>query len=98
MDSLVADRLAALRAALAGVRGLPWGSLPEADLLEVCAGVQEVRNLVPVVEHAAISALSESTTPAAIGAKSSPEALQPRRPRGDRAQLSRTRRRTPFAL
>ncbi|KWX19410.1 hypothetical protein AFM11_36015, partial [Mycolicibacterium wolinskyi] len=76
MDSLVADRLAALRAALAGVRDLPWGSLPEADLLEVCAGVQEVRNLVPVVEHAAISALSECTTPAAVGAKSWPEALR----------------------
>ncbi|MCV7287198.1 HNH endonuclease [Mycolicibacterium wolinskyi] len=76
MDSSVVDRLAALRAAIAGVRDLPWGSLPEADLLEVCAGVQEVRNLVPVVEHAAISALSESTTPAAIGAKSWPEALR----------------------
>ncbi|MHC9297538.1 DUF222 domain-containing protein, partial [Mycobacterium sp. LTG2003] len=42
----------------------------------VCAGVQEVRNLVPTVEHAAISALSQCTTPAAIGAKSWPEALR----------------------
>ena len=76
MDPSAADRLDALRAALAGVRDLPWGALSEADLLDVCAGVQDIRNVLPVVEHAAISALSECTTPAAIGAKSWPEALR----------------------
>ncbi|MGV0744756.1 hypothetical protein [Mycolicibacterium sp. XJ870] len=47
MDSMVAARLAALSAAVEGVRELPWGSLSATDLLDVCAGVQEVRNVVP---------------------------------------------------
>ncbi|MGV0743339.1 HNH endonuclease signature motif containing protein [Mycolicibacterium sp. XJ870] len=87
MDSTVAARLAALSAAIEGVRGLPWGSLSAADLLQVCAGVQDVRNVVPVVEHAAIAALAEQTTPAVIGAKSWPEVMRIRlRISGDEAR------------
>ncbi|MGV0745842.1 DUF222 domain-containing protein, partial [Mycolicibacterium sp. XJ870] len=88
MDStVVAERLAALSAAIEGVRGLSWGSLSATDLLEVCAGVQDVRNVVPVVEHAAIAALAEQTTPAVIGAKSWPEVMRIRlRISGDEAR------------
>ena len=76
MESGVAAKLAALRAAVEEVRALPWGTLSTAELLEVCSGLQDARNLVPTVEHAAISALSDQTTPAKIGAKSWPEVLR----------------------
>ena len=72
----MAAKLAALRAAVEEVRQLPWGSLSTAELLEVCSGVQDARNLLPTVEHAAITALNDQTTPARIGAKSWPEALR----------------------
>lgn len=76
VESEVAAKLAALRAAIEGVRELPWGSLSPADLLDVCSGVQDAHNLLPTVEHAAITALADQTTPARIGAKSWPEALR----------------------
>ncbi|GAS88021.1 HNH endonuclease signature motif containing protein [Mycolicibacterium brisbanense] len=75
-ESEVAAALAAVRAALDAVRGLPFGSLSPADLLDVCSGIQELRNLAPTVEHAAITALADQSTPARIGAKSWPEALR----------------------
>jgi hypothetical protein len=76
MESGVVAKLAALRAAVDGVRDLPWATLSEADLLEVCSGIQDAHNLLPTAEHAAITALSDQTTPAKIGAKSWPEALR----------------------
>ncbi|MCV7158243.1 HNH endonuclease, partial [Mycolicibacterium brisbanense] len=75
-ESEVAAALAAVRAALDRVRGLPFGSLSPAELLDVCSGIQELRNLAPTVEHAAITALADQSTPARIGAKSWPEALR----------------------
>ncbi|WP_019969745.1 HNH endonuclease signature motif containing protein [Mycobacterium sp. 141] len=76
MEGSVAAKLAALRAAITEVRDLPWGSLSTADLLDVCSGIQNARNLLPTVEHAAITALSDQSTPAKIGAKSWPEVLR----------------------
>lgn len=76
MESVVAAKLAALHAAVDGVRDLPWGSLSAADLLEVCSGIQDARNLLPTAEHAAITALADQSTPAKIGAKTWPEALR----------------------
>src|ERR1700758_4129687 len=78
MDRDVAPTLAALRAAVDGVRDLPWGSLSQADLPEVCSGIQDAHNLLPTAEHAAITALADQTTPARVGAKSWPEALRVR--------------------
>jgi hypothetical protein len=46
--------------------------------LDVCAGLQDVRNLTPAAEHRAIAASSEQTTPATLGAKSWREVLQAR--------------------
>lgn len=76
MNPEVAAKLAALHAAVAGLRELPWQVLPEADLLAVCAGVQDAYNGLPTVEQTAIAVLAEQTTPKKIGAKSWPEALR----------------------
>ncbi|MGV9800528.1 HNH endonuclease signature motif containing protein [Mycobacterium sp. NPDC003449] len=76
MESGVAERLIALRDAVESLCGLDFPGLTEAELLDVCAGAQEARNLVPVAEHRAIAALSEQTTPAKIGAKSWPEVMR----------------------
>jgi hypothetical protein len=76
MESGVVAKLAALRAAVDGVRDLPWATLSEADLLEVCSGIQDAHNVLPTAEHAAITALADQTTPAKIGAESWPEALR----------------------
>lgn len=94
MNSGLSGALAALGAAVAAARDLPWQTLPEAELLAVCAQVQEVRNLLPAIEHAAIAGLAEQTTPAAIGAKSWPEALRIRL----RISTTESRRRVRDAL
>ncbi|MBE9622323.1 HNH endonuclease, partial [Mycolicibacterium smegmatis] len=78
MAAEVGTALAALHAAMRDVLALPYTALSDADLLDVCAGIQDVRNLAPAVEHRAIAALSEQTTPAAIGAKSWPLVLATR--------------------
>ncbi|MUM00905.1 DUF222 domain-containing protein, partial [Mycolicibacterium sp. CBMA 334] len=76
MELGLAAKLAALAAAVADLQGLPVSSLSTAELLEVCSGLQEARNLIPTVEHGAVAALAEQTTAAQIGAKSWPEALR----------------------
>ncbi|OBC17743.1 hypothetical protein A5784_00005, partial [Mycobacterium sp. 852013-50091_SCH5140682] len=78
MESEVAATLDALRAAIEDVRALPFGSMSPAELLEVCSGIQDAHNLLPTAEHAAITALSDQSTPARIGAKSWPDALRTR--------------------
>ncbi|MBU8823161.1 HNH endonuclease signature motif containing protein [Mycolicibacterium goodii] len=78
MENGVGATIAALKAAIADVLALPYGALSEAELLDVCAGLQDVRNLTPAAEHRAIAALCEQTTPAALGAKSWREVLQAR--------------------
>ncbi|CKI58920.1 HNH endonuclease [Mycolicibacterium smegmatis] len=78
MAAEVGTALAALHAAMRDVLALPYTALSDADLLDVCEGIQDVRNLAPAVEHRAIAALSEQTTPAAIGAKSWPVVLATR--------------------
>ncbi|MDH6193434.1 hypothetical protein M2272_000055 [Mycobacterium frederiksbergense] len=74
MQDRVGPKLAALAAAIADLRELSFASMSAAELLDVCAGVQEARNLIPTIEHPAVAALAEQTTPARIGAKSWPEA------------------------
>ncbi|MBP3081596.1 HNH endonuclease [Mycolicibacterium fortuitum] len=76
MESVVADRLAALSAAVDDLRELPFTALSTEQLLEVCSGLQQARNLIPAIEHPAIAALAEQGTAARIGAKSWPEALR----------------------
>jgi hypothetical protein len=76
MDNAVAGKLAALADAVTALRELPVASLSPAELLDVCSGLQETRNLIPTIEHAAVTALAEQSTAAQIGAKSWPEALR----------------------
>ncbi|ULN47584.1 HNH endonuclease [Mycolicibacterium goodii] len=78
MTAEVDTALAALHTAMRDVLALPYTALSDADLLDVCAGIQDVRNLAPAVEHRAIAALCEQSTPAAIGAKTWPLVLQTR--------------------
>ncbi|WP_066896628.1 HNH endonuclease signature motif containing protein [Mycolicibacterium houstonense] len=76
MDSGASDKLAALAAAVADLQSLPFTSLTTAQLLEVCSGLQQARNLIPTIEHPAVAALAEQGSAARIGAKSWPEALR----------------------
>ncbi|OHU06794.1 HNH endonuclease signature motif containing protein [Mycobacterium syngnathidarum] len=76
MDSGVTGKLAALAAAVADLQSIPFTALSAAELLDVCSGLQEARNLIPTIEHPAITALAEQGTAAHIGAKSWPEALR----------------------
>ncbi|AKS31365.1 HNH endonuclease signature motif containing protein [Mycolicibacterium goodii] len=78
MTAEVEAAVAALGTALDALLALPQGALTEADLLDICAGLQDARNRIPAVEHRAIAALGEQTTPAAIGAKSWPAVIQTR--------------------
>ena len=78
MDDGVQDAVAALDAALNTLLTLPHSALTDAELLTICAGLQDARNRIPAVEHRAIAALSQQTTPAAIGAKSWPLVLATR--------------------
>lgn len=78
MTAGVGATLAALHAAIRDVLALPYSALPEADLLDICTGIQDLRNLAPAVEHRAIAALGEQTTPAKIGAKTWPVVMQTR--------------------
>ncbi|WP_243858553.1 HNH endonuclease signature motif containing protein [Mycobacterium sp. DL440] len=72
----MADRIAALADAVTALRELPFSSLSTAQLLDVCSGLQQARNLIPTIEHPAVAALAEQGTAAHIGAKSWPEALR----------------------
>lgn len=94
MECGVADKLAALTAAVADLQALPFTALSPAELLDVCSGLQHVRNVIPTVEHPAIAALAEQSTPARVGAKSWPEALRIRL----RVSGTETRRRYRDAL
>ncbi|MUL85890.1 MULTISPECIES: HNH endonuclease signature motif containing protein [unclassified Mycolicibacterium] len=76
MEDRVGSKLAALAAAVADLRELSFTSLSTEQLLDVCAGLQEARNLIPTVEHPAVAVLAEQVTSARIGAKSWPEALR----------------------
>ncbi|OLT95692.1 HNH endonuclease signature motif containing protein [Mycobacterium syngnathidarum] len=76
MDSGVTGKLAALAAAVADLQSIPFTALSAAELLDVCSGLQEARNLIPTIEHPAITALAEQGTAARLGAKSWPEALR----------------------
>ncbi|MDF1907178.1 DUF222 domain-containing protein, partial [Mycolicibacterium smegmatis] len=78
MDDGVQDAVAALDAALNTLLTLPHSALTDAELLTICAGLQDARNRIPAVEHRAIAALGAQTTPAAIGAKSWPLVLATR--------------------
>lgn len=70
MEGVVTAKLAALAAAVSDLQELPFSALSTAELLDVCSGLQQARNLIPTVEHPAIAALAEQTTPARVGAKS----------------------------
>lgn len=94
MECGVTDKLAALTAAVADLQELPFTALSSAELLDVCSGLQHVRNVIPTVEHPAIAALAEQSTPARVGAKSWPEALRIRL----RVSGTETRRRYRDAL
>jgi hypothetical protein len=76
MGTGVDVKVAALASAVADLQGLAFSSLSAAELLEVCSGLQEARNLIPTVEHPAVAALAEQGNAARIGAKSWPEALR----------------------
>lgn len=76
MNDGVAAKLAALTAAVADLQSLPFTALSTAQLLDVCSGMQQARNLIPTIEHPAIAALAEQGAAARIGAKSWPEALR----------------------
>ncbi|AKS35385.1 HNH endonuclease signature motif containing protein [Mycolicibacterium goodii] len=78
MTTDVQTVIAALTAAIDDLLALPFATLSEAELLDICAGLQDARNRIPAVEHKAIAALAEQTTPAAIGAKFWPQVMATR--------------------
>ncbi|MBU8814788.1 HNH endonuclease [Mycolicibacterium goodii] len=78
MKAEVDAAIAALGAAADPLLALPYGTLTEAQNLDICAALQDVRNRIPAAEHRAIAALAQQTTPAQLGARSWRDVLQAR--------------------